>query len=356
MSYKTIDKRIQQFLKQIFCGVGDNSPYDIDDFAHVLTDAAEHEDFVNNAAKRVDGPTGETVFSRLQDADFKCIKKAFYFMLNSIFPLVKRLFRNRKVALAFDITDEPYYGIVEGLWIHPQKPLPGTTGCFKYLTLSIVDREQRFVLGSLPVRIGADVVGMVCELLEQARNLVSAETLLFDRGFDSYRLIEALQRTGLHYQILWRKDKWTKKILKKMKRGQHKEIVAKKTYSHKKSKHKLTVRFVFIKRYKRYQKTKAYDWVFATNVRYKWNHLYVDKYRMRWGIETLFRVLDRIGIKTATTNEVIRYFLHLFCCLLYNLWKYACAFGCQLSLKNFVAKLRQFFSAETNKPLILDSG
>lgn len=356
MSCKTIDQRIKKFLKQIFCGVGKNSPYDNDDFAHILTDAAEHEDFVNNAAKRVDGPTGETVFSRLQDADFERIKAAFYALLAAVWPLVKRFFRNRKVALAFDVTEDPYYGKVDGLWVHGQQPIRGTTGCFKYLTVSIVDGDGRFVLGSLPVRIGADVAAMVSELLEHTRTLVRTETLLFDRGFDSYRLIEALQKTGLHYQILWRKDKWTKKVLKKMKRGQHKEIVAMKTYSHKKSKHKLMVRFVFIKRYRRYRKAKAYDWVFATNVRYKWNHLYVDKYRMRWGIETLFRVLDRIGIKTTTKSEVIRYFLHIFCCVLYNLWKYACAFGCMLSLKNFAAKLRQFFSDGQNTLLILDSG
>ncbi|MEW5897337.1 MAG: transposase [Nanoarchaeota archaeon] len=342
MNSNIIDKWLKSFLKDIFCGVSANSPYKNNDFLHVLVDAAEHEDFTNNSAKRVGGPTGETVFSRLKDADFERIKNTFYAVMASAFPLVKRLLRNRKVALAFDITDEPYYGKVEGLWIHPQQPVRGSTGCFKYLTISAVDGENRLIFGSLPVRVGYDVVALVVELLSYSRQFVRTETLLFDRGFDNYRLIAALQEAGLHYQILWRKDKWTNKILKKMKRGQRHEVVALKGYKHNKSGYKIKVRFVFIKGYRRYNRGKSYNWIFATNIRRKWNHLYVDKYKMRWGIETIFRVLDRIGIKTTTKNEVIRYFLHLFCCLLYNLWKVARLFGCILSLKNFAAKLAKF--------------
>jgi putative transposase len=355
MFYTNINNYPKRFLKDIFCGIGANSPYKNNDFLHVLLDAAEHEDFTNDSAIRVGGPTGETVFSRLKDADFEKIKGAFYLILKFIFPLVKHMLRNRKIALAFDITDEPYYGKVVGLWIHPQQPVRESTGCFKYLTVSAVDGENRFIFGSLPVRVGADTVEMIRELLNHTREFIRTETLLFDRGFDNYRLIAALQQAGLQYQILWRKDKWTKKILKKMKRGQRHEVVALKSYKHNKSGYKIKVRFVFIKGYRRYKKGKSYNWIFATNTRRKSNHLYVDKYKMRWGIETIFRVLDRIGIKTTTTNEIIRYFLHLFCCLLYNLWKFAKFFGCKLSLKNFVAKLAKFFETSLQQQSLLDS-
>ena len=72
-----IDKYLKRFLKDIFCGVSSNSPYKNNDFAHVLANAAEHEDFITNSAKRVGGPTGETVFSRLKDANFEKIKTSF---------------------------------------------------------------------------------------------------------------------------------------------------------------------------------------------------------------------------------------------------------------------------------------
>lgn len=334
-----IDKYLKRFLKDIFCGISRNSPYKINDFLRVLVNAAEHEDFTNNSAIRVNGPTGETVFSRLQEADFEKIKTAFYSVLTLLFSGIKAFLRNRKVVLAFDTTDEPYYGKVQGLWIHGYQPVRGSTGCFRYITISIAYGDRRFILGSLPVRVGADIVALVMELIDHAKKFVPIEIVLFDRGFDSYELVAALQRAGIKYQLLWKKAAWITKELKKMKRGEMKEITKNRKYAKNKSTHPVRIRFVLIKRYKRNKKCRAYDWVFATNNRQKSQHFYVDKYRKRWSIETVFRVLDDIRIKTTTRNEVIRYFINLFCCLLYNLWKFARLFGVTLSFKNFVARL-----------------
>ena len=329
-------KLVKHFLNKTFCIVGRNSPYIIDDFVHILLDATEHEDFINNTGIRVGGPTGETVFSRLKNADFDKIKTAFSDCLKSIFPSLKRLLRNRQVALAFDITEEPFYGTVEGLWIHPYCEARGSTGCFKYLTVSCTDKNNKIILGSLPVRIGADIVDLVREMLITARRFVSIEMTTFDRGFDDYRLVEMLQTMNVRYQILWRKNKWVKTTLKSMNRGEVKEILRTGKYSRDKSTYKVKLRFVILKQYRRYPKSKSYNWVFVTNTRNSWAHEYVDKYRKRWGIETTFRVLDDIKIKTTTKNEIIRYFLNIFCCLTYNLWKLSKFFDCSLSLKNFV--------------------
>lgn len=331
-----IDKRIKKFLKDIFCGVGRNSPYQINDFVYVLLDAVEHTDFTNNTCVRIGGPTGETVFSRLKGASFDKIKTAFYRVLKQTFPLLRRLLRNRQVALAFDTTDEPYYGKVSGFWIHAEQPVRGCTGCFKFLTVSVVDRENKLILGSLPVQRGADMVELVLDLLQHAKQFVHPEIILFDRGFDNLELLTRLQEAHVRYQILWRKQAWATKIFKKMKRGDIKEVIKTRKYSKDKSKYTVTVRYVFIKRYRRFARGKAYNWLFATNTRQKSQHFYVDKYRKRWGIETVFRVLDNIQIKTTTRNEVIRYFITMFCCLIYNLWKIFCILELKTSLKNFI--------------------
>ena len=339
MASNHIDKCLKRFLKDIFFVVGRNSPYQLNDFVQVLLDAVEHTDFTNNTCVRLGGPTGETVFSRLKEANFEKIKNAFYGFLRVTWSSLKRFLRNRYVGLAFDITDEPYYGKVEGLWIHPQKPVQGSTGCFKYITVSCTDRNNKFILGSLPVRIGADIVALVMEMVEHARRFITPDILLFDRGFDDYRLVEALQRARLRYQILWRKNKWTTKVFKKIKRGEIKEVNRRGTYSRDMTKHKVNIRFVLIKKYKRYKKGKAYNWVFCTNTRNKSQHYYVDKYRKRWNIETVFRVLDNIQIKTTTKNEVIRYFITMFCCLVYNLWKLTNILECSITIKNFVVSV-----------------
>ena len=336
MSGQTIDKYLKKFIKDIFCVVGHNSPYQLNDFVHVLMDAVEHTDLTNNTCVRIGGPTGETVFSRLQKADFEKIKTAFFRILKAIYPLLKRLLRNRQAALAFDITDESFYGKVEGFWIHAEQPVRGCTGCFKFLTISVVNRDNKLILGSLPVSRGADIVELIMELLQQAQTFVHPEILLFDRGFDNLELLARLQEAHVQYQILWQKQAWATKILKKMKRGEVKEIIKVRKYSKDKSKYKVKVRYVFIKRYRRFANGKAYNWVFATNTRQKSQHFYVDNYRKRWGIETDFRVLDNIQIKTTTKNEIIRYFINMFCCLVYNLWKIWDVLEQKISLKNFV--------------------
>jgi len=338
---KQINKEIKKFLSNIFCVVGRNSPYQINDFVNVLLDAIEHTDFTNNTCVRIGGPTGETVFSRLKNVDFNKIKNAFFNFLERIFPLIKTFSRNRKIALAFDSTDEPFYGKVEGLFIHHYKPVRGSTGCFKYLTVSIINNENQLILGSLPIRIGGDIVALVLELINQAKKFVSIDNTVFDRGFVDYRLVDSLQKAGVRYQIFWRKDKRIKKILEKMKQGELKENIYTGKYSRNKSTFKIKTRFIYIKQYRRYKKSKTYNWVFATNIRYKWQHLYVDKYRKRWSIETTFRVLDNIQLKTTTKNEIIRYFINIFCCLIYNLWKLKNILKTKTTLKNFVIKTKE---------------
>lgn len=332
-------KCIKKFLNKIFSVVGKNSPYKLDDFVRVLLDAVEHNDFTNNTCVRVGGPTGETVFSRLKDASFDKIKTAFYVILDKIFFHLKRMLRNRKVGLCFDTTDEPFYGKVEGFWIHAYQPVRGSTGCFKYITLSCTDGNTKFILGSLPVPIGANIAAMVKELLERAKHYVHVDIALFDRGFDDYRLIETLQKLSIRHQILWCKHKWTTHIFNKMKNGEIKEVNRQGIYSRDKTKYEVLAKFVLIKRYKRNKKSKAYNWVFCTNTRQKSQHHYVDKYRKRWNIETTFRVLDNIQIKTTTKNEIIRYFINMFCCLIYNLWKLQNIINnpFYITLKNFVA-------------------
>lgn len=342
MVCNNIDKELKNVLTKIFCVVGRNSPYKINDFVEVFLDCAKSEDFINNTCNRIGKMTGETVFSRLKDCDLEKITNAFFEFLKQVFCFIKRLLRNRKIALAFDITYESYYGKIEGLWIHGYQPDKGATGCFQYLTVSMVDKDNKFIVGNLPVMVGANIVKLIKQLIEQARHFITPEIILFDRGFDNLELIQELQDLGVKYQILWKKQGWMKKILKGMKRGEIKEVTKISKYCRNKSSYKIKVRYVVIKKYKRWKNGKAYDWVFATNTRQKSQHFYVDKYRKRWGIETVFRVLDNCIIKTTSRNEIIRYFLNTISCIIYNLWKLASILGSKISLKNFI----HFFMVE----------
>jgi hypothetical protein len=338
MACNHIDQDLRSFLTDIFCGTRANTPYSTMDFVHVLLDAVEHRDFVNNTSLRLGGPTGETVFARLKEASVETITQAFCARLATMLRFVTRMLRNRDTVLAFDTTDEPYYG------------------CFKFLAVSAVDRHNRVVLGCIPVRVGADIVVLIERLLLQARQVVNPRLCLFDRGFDNYQLVERLQQLGIRYQLLWRKSSWTKKELRRMRRNEIREINRTGVYAKDKTKHKVHLRFVLIKRYRRFAKGKAYDWVFCTNTREHRAHSYVDKYRQRWGIETVFRVLDNVQIKTTTRNVIIRHFLVLFCCLVYNLWKLTVLVDGQVSLKNFTVAVIQQLPHRVPRPIKIPDG
>ena len=327
----TNDKRLICFLKYIFCVVGQNSPFEIVDFLHILITAALTNDFVNNTTIKLQpAPNGQTVFNRLFDCTKEKVETAFNMVMESIAKRINVMLRNRRAVVAFDTTYEPFYGSISSnpFWIHEYKPVNGCNGCFIFITCSIVVGKKKFILGVLPVPIGWNQADYVEKLIKLARRYVVIEACLFDRGFDSYELIARLKKLKVGYQILWKKSKkketWLTKELWKLKPKQMKEFIKEDGYFHKnKTKYYVRTRFIIIKQYSYKDDSEPYDWVFATNRKLKSQMWYIRGYKFRWGIETTYRVTDEVRLKTTTLDEVKRYFLFVFSSLLYNLWKFA---------------------------------
>ena len=327
----TNDKRLICFLKYIFCVVGQNSPFEIVDFLHILITAALTNDFVNNTTIKLQpAPNGQTVFNRLFDCTKEKVETAFNMVMESIAKRINVMLRNRRAVVAFDTTYEPFYGSISSnpFWIHEYKPVNGCNGCFIFITCSIVVGKKKFILGVLPVPIGWNQADYVEKLIKLARRYVVIEACLFDRGFDSYELIARLKKLQVGYQILWKKSKkketWLTKELWKLKPKQMKEFIKEDGYFHKnKTKYYVRTRFIIIKQYSYKEDSEPYVWVFATNRTLKNQMWYIRGYKFRWGIETTYRVTDEVRLKTTTLDEVKRYFLFVFSSLLYNLWKFA---------------------------------
>ena len=355
MSKQTIDKWLKSFLKQIFFVVGGNSPYGLAEFLHILVTASLTKDFVNNTtAKLQPAPIGETVFNRLIGCTHKKIELAFNSIMELLCKRAKQFLRNRKAILAFDTTYEPFYGNVSSnpFWIHEYKPVNGCNGCFIFITVSIVVGESKLILGVLPVPIGWNHADYVEKLIRLARKYVVIEACLFDRGFCDYELIARLKKLRVRYQILWKKDTkketWLTKELKKLKPKELKVFIKEDGYFHKnKTKYYVRTRFVIIKQYSYKDDKHPYDWVFATNRKLKSQMWYIRGYKCRWGIETSYRVTDEVRIKTTTLDKVKRYFLFVFGCLLYNLWKFANLFlKAKVSFATFVFVLFETIKKE----------
>ena len=186
--------------------MGQNSPYKLTEFLHILITAALTPDFINNTCvKTQPAPNGQTVFNRLLECSHEKIELAFNKITESLFKKVKTFLRNRKVVLAFDTIYEPFYGDenANNFWIHEYKPVNGCIGCFIFITVSIVVGEEKFILGSLPVPRHWNKADYVEKLIKQARKYVKIEACLFDRGFNSYELIHRLKKLRVGHQIFW---------------------------------------------------------------------------------------------------------------------------------------------------------
>ncbi len=355
---KLSNKGLLSFLRYIFCVVGANSPYELAEFLHILITAALTPDFVNNTSNKTQpAPNGQTVFNRLLGCTHEKIELAFEGILASLFKKIKPFLRNRRMILAFDTTYEPFYGDpnANNFWIHEYKPVNGCVGCYIFITVSIVVGENKFILGSLPVPRHWNKADYVEKLIKLSRRYAAIEACLFDRGFVDYELIHRLKKLRVGYQILWKKDKkretWLTKELKKLKPRQMEEYIKEDgCFSRDKTKYYVRTRFIIIKQYKYKDDQQAFDWVFATNRKLKSQMWYIRGYKCRWGIETVFRITGDIRIKTTSKDEVKRYFLFAFCCLLYNLWKFANLFlKVKVTFQTFVYVLFDMLTEEVKK-------
>jgi len=240
--------------------------------------------------------------------------------------MLKLYSRNRRFLLSFDLTEEVFYGDIskaeDKLFLHPGSIARGSDYYYKYLTVSITCISwMNYILDGMIIPMGWYVEDVVYEITKFLLNHLTVEMVLFDRGFDSWGIIHKIKQLPVRYLIFWKKQgDWYKELLDKIKDGECTTIVHQGIYNRGKSPIQVCSQFVLIKQLE--YEGETYDWLFATNLYKNTATSYVKRYKKRWAIETIFRVVDDIRIYTTSTNALIRYFLFMFTCLVYNIWKF----------------------------------
>ena len=117
---------------------------------------------------------------------------------------VKRRIRRRRFIIAIDETYEPVYGKIKNPWIHDYtNGVKGATGSYKYIAVSIVSGDLRFIILAIPIpKISMETDYYVKELLIFVKSLIPIETVLLDRGFYTWGVIKVLKELKLRYIIL----------------------------------------------------------------------------------------------------------------------------------------------------------
>ncbi len=241
------------------------------------------------------------------------------------------------VVLAFDYTDEDFYGDVQGFWIHGWTGKDAVMGKFKFLTCALVssDIPQKIPLISIPIHLGHNMAKEVCFCLTLIQPLVkSIKLILFDRGFYSKELMLTLTNSTYPYLIFVPKNAKVKKELAEMLETERKKL----HYEFKLNKDKTVLRgkttLALLKKIIDPSNGKTFDWAFATSQDEIDLEYIVPTYKGRWRIETGFRVQDEARIKSKSKDMRTRFFYFVYEQTLQFLW--AALYKDELSFKAFI--------------------
>jgi putative transposase len=236
------------------------------------------------------------------------------------------------VDIIVDITSENFYGKSTGLYLHNWTGEKGVQAKYHFLVAGILFRNKiyPFYVAILPIgSFKSKYLGRICDLCSKLN--LKVKLMKLDRGFYAGEVIDELELKGMNYLIFAKKSA----LFKCMLEATDKSTIVKHEIKYKKDKssHKAGTDIVLIKG------IDDYDWCFATNVFLRDAIKYVELYRARWSIETMFRVHDEARIKSKSVNPLIRLFYFMISMLLLFMWNLCAKEEC--SFKRFVINLEQ---------------
>jgi hypothetical protein len=309
--------------------------YELTGFEYIypLMKAASHVTYIETVSNKAD-----SLYLRCKNSLISKMKFAY---LNYIKRVSEKLsLKEKKVILAFDYTDEDFYGNVQGLDIHEWTGQDGITGHFKFITCSIIsdDIPEKIPLISLPIRIGHYKSSVILHCLALIKEYIGEiEMILFDRGFYDRDLMYELTKWKYPYLIFVPKHDDKKSILYQLDEGTQVAIYNEFEVNKNKNTFQGENILIFLKQIYDPKSEKKYDWVFATNVEWILLEKIITTYKKRWRIETQFRVQDEGRIKCKSKEMEIRYFLFLFEQMLQTIW--ICFYKDQCSFKQFLISM-----------------
>ena len=347
MSKKQI---VNQFTKSLIVEKERKNKVTTQNITSTLIITALELSFVNESCKSTGKVSkSQVIYRKLEGKSKQEIQECFRLNTMKFLKLLKLFSRNRKFIISFDTTKDAFYGgyskAEDKIYLHSGEIARESEYFYEYLTTAITSStKQKFILDGIIVPRGYYTEDYVYEMTKFIIEQLPVEVALFDRGFGTWGVIYKLNKLKVNFLIFWKKHGgWYQKHFNSLNDGCIKRITRKKSYNRMKTNHKVTCDFILIKQLE--FEGKKYDWIFATNLILKSAEDYVKRYKKRWAIETIYRVTDKIRAYTTSTKSVIRYFLFMFTCLVYNIWKFFQMFlGCEFTLANFKVNMIIFMA------------
>jgi hypothetical protein len=297
-----------------------------------LLNAAGYNTYIETIGNKAD-----TLYLRCKESSISMMEYAYLNYLKGVSNKFK--LNEKKVILAFDYTDEDFYGDVQGFDIHGWTGEDAVTGKFKFLTCSIISDEipEKIPLISVPIKLGHSKSHTILYCLSLIKPLIGEiQLILFDREFYTKDLMFELTKWNYPYLIFIKKSPEYKKLFQELEE-QKTIFVYDFVLNKDKSYFEGESYLAFLKQIYDPRSDKSYDWIFATNVEKVALSDLLLTYKKRWRIETQFRVQDEARIKCKSKEMKVRYFFFLFEQMLQTIW--ICFYKEEGSFKEFLIQL-----------------
>ena len=237
---------------------------------------------------------------------------------------IENLKPGKKYEFAIDYTNDPYYGKIDtsnNKYVIRGQAKKSTNSFYSYVSLYIINKNERFTISVLPVEKGKSKVEYLDYFIDQIKRLdFGIKILCLDREFYTFDVFDFLQKQNVPYIVPVVKKGFKIKEMLIGNKGRTDTYTMEKTIE--KIIKKVELDIVIDVKYMKGKRGKngCENLGFVVNG-VDWSPRKVSTtYRRRFAIESSYRMRNQVKPKTSSKNATIRYFYALISFLLKNIW------------------------------------
>jgi hypothetical protein len=298
-----VRKRLVEVLKPAIY-ISEFCIYSQDDIIDSLIAAAVRKESLEYVSH---SPNSDTVFLRIKSVLTPSIVKS---VVRSLRPEI-----DDEVDVAVDGHDEMYYGH-DVIGVVGTKEKAGTCMAFKYLTVKIISKGIEYIVDIVEMFDGSVTESTIAALKELGQTY-KIRRVVADGEFYSIGLVHYLQNIDIEWVIRSRTFAALEALNLRC------------NVPYKNSEIRLTLgkefdenvkdHFIYRIRGRKNKKGKRTDYYVASNIETSGQTI-KNILKRRWRIETGFREINRVKIKTCTRNNLLRMLFYTIACFIYNAW------------------------------------